>query len=168
MKRYSTVVIICFTALLLLTSPLFGGDSKKLVGSQSFSPPGPPPAAEIPSLQGTTWEGSVTLVENTGSSTSTTPTTSTISGVILTVSAQSGTVISGNIAGAITSANPLYFTGVINKYGPPFIHITAVDTSIRAEIMNEPESTTSTAAVMNVTGSDLSTGNTFFGQLTQQ
>jgi hypothetical protein len=173
MKRYSTFVIICLIGLLFLSSFSIAGNSKKQVASQSFvqpgPPPGPPPAPAIPSLQGTTWKGDVTLVNMLGSST-------TISGVIVAVTTQADTIISGTITGAITAGDTLNFSGVINQCGPPNIQITAINTLIRAEVMNPPPQstattttvTTSTAAVMYITGSDLATGNSFWGKLTQQ
>ena len=87
--------------------------------------------------------------------------------VTVEVLKQANTVISGTISPAINSAST--FSGVINQCGPPNIQITAINTIIRADIMNAPQSTTTTStAVMNITGSDLATGDSFFGKLTQQ
>ena len=163
MKRYFTLVFVCLAILLLLNPSTFAGNSgKKGTSSQSsfgsFSPPLPPPPPTIPALNGTSWTGELTLVGNSSGST----TTPTVTMAFWTESSNTS-IVYGTITGL--SSNALSFTGVIPSFGPPRLQISAVNMFITADIM--PASQSSTTFVINVTGSDLSTGNSFTGQLTE-
>ena len=153
MKRYLALALVCLATILLVAPHTIAGTAKNSVAA-----PGPPspPSPVVTSVQNTNWKGDIVFMETSGR-------TQTETGALLAIGTQTNSFFSGTFT---TSTGSVPFSGLVNPCGPADLQITVTDMLIRACIIKSPKSTT--AAVMNITGSDLATGKSFSGQLTQQ